>query len=180
MKGIWLWLPLAIATAIFAVFVAGLIRPADRQIVSEMVGKPLPAFTLPAFTLSGPFSGDPVFDTRTIADGTPRLVNIFASWCLPCIAEAPILLQLQQNGVDIVGVAIRERPDTLEKFLVKNGNPYSRIGYDPTSRIQLLFGSTGVPETFIVDGDGQITYQHIGVIKPHDVPVLLARLEDAK
>jgi cytochrome c biogenesis protein CcmG, thiol:disulfide interchange protein DsbE len=174
MKRLWLWLPLALVITIFTVFAAGLIKPADRSIASGMVGKPLPAFVL-----AGPFAGDPVLDTNAIADGKPRLVNIFASWCIPCVAEAPVLLQLQQQGVDIIGVAIRERPETLEKFLNENGNPYSRIGYDPTSRIQLLFGSTGVPETFVVDGKGKITHQHIGVIAPEDVSSLLAKLKDA-
>lgn len=175
MTRLWLWLPLAIVAAILLLFAAGLIQPADRRIASGLVGKPLPAFTL-----SGPFVGNPNLDTTTLADGRPKLVNIFASWCMPCIAEAPVLLQLKQEGVDIVGVAIRERPETLERFLAEHGNPYSRIGYDPTSRIQLRFGSTGVPETFIVDGRGRITYQHIGLIVPDDVPMLLARLEDAR
>lgn len=175
MKRLWLWLPLALVITIFTVFAAGLIKPADRSIASGMVGKPLPTFVL-----SGPFVGDPALNTKTLADGKPRLVNIFASWCIPCVAEAPMLLQLQQQGVDIIGVAIRERPETLAKFLDENGNPYSRIGYDPTSRIQLLFGSTGVPETFVVDGKGQITHQHIGVISPDDLSPLLAKLKDAK
>ncbi len=175
MKRIWLWLPVVIVAAILVIFAAGLIKPADRRIASGMVGKPLPVLTL-----SGPFPGDPDLDMGTVADGKPRLVNTFASWCIPCIAEAPALMQLQQKGADIIGVAVRERPETLEKFLTENGNPYSRIGYDPTSRIQLFFGSTGVPETFIVDGQGRITYQHIGVIAADDVPMLLAKLEDAK
>lgn len=175
MTRIWLWLPLSIVAAILVLFAVGLIKPADRQIASGMVGKPLPVFTL-----AGPFPGDADMDTRMLADGKPRLVNIFASWCIPCITEAPVLLQLKQNGVDIIGVAIRERPETLEKFLAQHGNPYSRIGYDPTSRIQLLFGSTGVPETFVVDDRGQIIYQHIGVVGADDIPMLLTKLADAR
>ncbi len=175
MTRIWLWLPLAIVGAILLVFAAGLIKPAERQIASGLVGKPLPVFTL-----AGPFPGNPDLDTGSVSDGKPRLVNIFASWCIPCIVEAPVLMQLKQNGVDIIGVAVRERPETLERFLAEHGNPYSRIGYDPTSRIQLVFGSTGVPETFVVGGDGRITYQHIGVVGPEDVATLLAKLDEAK
>ena len=107
-------------------------------------------------------------------------MNIWASWCLPCIAEAPHLENLKRQGADIVGVAIRDRPEDVARFLAQHGNPYSRIGRDDLSEVQLAIGSSGVPETFVIDGQGVIRYQHIGDVRASDVPVLLAELEKAR
>ena len=114
------------------------------------------------------------------ADGKPRLLNIWASWCLPCIAEAPHLESLKRQGVEIVGIAIRDRPEDVARFLARHGNPYSRIGRDDLSEVQLAIGSSGVPETFVIDGKGVIRYQHIGDVRANDVPKLLAELEAAR
>jgi cytochrome c biogenesis protein CcmG/thiol:disulfide interchange protein DsbE len=116
----------------------------------------------------------------TFADGRPRLLNIWASWCLPCIAEAPHLESLERQGAEIVGVAIRDRPEDIARFLAQHGNPYSRIGRDDLSEVQLAIGSSGVPETFVIDGEGVIRYQHIGDVRASDVPVLLEQLEQAR
>ena len=112
--------------------------------------------------------------------GKPRLLNIFASWCIPCAAEAQQLEQLRQLGVEVDGVAIRDKQDDLAVFLARNGNPYARIGADPVSKIQFDIGSSGVPESFVVDARGVIRYQHIGVIAPDQVPMILARLKEAE
>jgi cytochrome c biogenesis protein CcmG/thiol:disulfide interchange protein DsbE len=89
-------------------------------------------------------------------------------------------MQLAQRGVAVEGVAIRDARADVDGFLARWGNPYSRIGLDARSAIQFAIGSSGVPETFIVDGKGIIRYQHIGVIMPDDVPVLLQKLEEAR
>lgn len=175
MKKFWLWVPVALVAVMFAVFAAGLLSPSDRTIASGMVGRPLPEFAL-----QGGLPGDPPLLSSDMIDGKPHIINLFASWCVPCVAEVPVLLAMQKNGVEITGIAIRERPDTLGKFLGEHGNPYTKIGYDSSSRIQILFGSTGVPETYIVDGKGLIVYQHIGVIAPDDVPMLLTKMEAAR
>ena len=107
----------------------------------------------------------PRVTSQMFADGQPRLLNIWASWCLPCIAEAPHLESLKEQGADIVGVAIRDRPEDVARFLAQHGNPYSRIGRDDLSEVQLAIGSSGVPETFVIDGRGVIRYQHIGDIR---------------
>ena len=112
--------------------------------------------------------------------GQPRLLNIWASWCVPCIAEAPQLEDLKAKGVEIVGIAIRDRPEDVANFLGRYGNPYARIGADDISEVQLAIGSSGVPETFVIDAKGVIRYQHIGDIRPEHVPLLLAELEKAK
>ena len=108
--------------------------------------------------------GQPGAATAEFRDGKPRLLNVFASWCLPCVAEVPVLMRLKEQGVEVVGIAVHDTAPALDKFLAQNGNPYSRIGSDPQSRIQMALGSSGVPETFVVDGKGIIVYQHIGVV----------------
>ena len=117
--------------------------------------------------------------TADLTDGKPRLLNIWASWCVPCAAEAPQLAALQARGAEIVSVAIRDRPEDVAAFLAQYGNPYSRIGADDLSIVQLGIGSSGVPETFVVDGRGIIRYQHIGDVRASDVPMLLDKLREA-
>ena len=169
-----LWIPLLL----FAFFVglAGyqLSQPRDEFVPSTMIGKPLPEFELKAASTTR--SGTSTADFR---DGKPRLLNIWASWCLPCIAEAPHLESLRATGVEIVGVAIRDKPEDVDRFLGEHGNPYTRIGADDISAIQLEIGSSGVPETFVIDGQGIIRYQHIGDVRAENVPDLLAELEKA-
>jgi cytochrome c biogenesis protein CcmG/thiol:disulfide interchange protein DsbE len=90
------------------------------------------------------------------------------------------LLELQRKGIPIDAIAIRDRPEDVAAFLAKWGDPYQRIGSDVDSRVQLAFGSSGVPETFIVDGRGVIRYQHIGDIRPETIPEILQAYEAAK
>jgi cytochrome c biogenesis protein CcmG/thiol:disulfide interchange protein DsbE len=114
-----------------------------------------------------------------LADGKPRLLNVFASWCLPCAVEAPQLAALEAEGVEIVGVAIRDRPEDVAAFLARHGNPFARIGADDRSVVQLGIGSSGVPETFVIDGKGTIRYQHIGEIRPEHLTLLRQKLMEA-
>ena len=86
---------------------------------------------------------------------------------------------LKNRGIAIDGIAVRDRPQDLAEFLARNGDPYERIGSDPESQVQIALGSSGVPESFVVDGKGVIRYQHIGPIELTDVPLILARLERA-
>jgi cytochrome c biogenesis protein CcmG/thiol:disulfide interchange protein DsbE len=139
-----------------------------------MVGKPLPRFALEPAVAERPglASGD-------LAGGAPRLLNIFASWCIPCAIEAPQLETLRKEGVAIDGIAIRDKREDLAAFLERNGNPFARIGRDDVSTVQLALGSAGVPESFVVDGKGVIRYQHIGVIRPEDLPLIREKLRDA-
>ena len=170
-----LWVPL-FAFALFVGLAAyQLTQPKDDFVESRMVGEALPYFDLPPA-----MEGVEGVSNATFADGKPRLLNIWASWCLPCIAEAPHLESLKEQGAEIVGVAIRDRPEDIARFLARHGNPYSRIGRDDLSEIQLAIGSSGVPETFVIDGQGVIRYQHIGDIRADDVPVLLAELEKVR
>lgn len=174
MRRVLIWAPLALFALVFALVASGLIKPGDRQIRSAMVGKPVPALALPAL-----LPDRPGIDAAALR-GKPRLLNIFASWCIPCIAEAPQLMKLKAAGVEIDAIAIRDTPEAVRRFLAANGDPYARIGDDKASAAQLALGSSGVPETFVIDGAGRIVQQHVGDIREDDVPRLLAALEKAK
>lgn len=169
-----LWVPLLLFAGFLALAGIMLTRPKDAFVESRMIGKPLPYFALRSAVPDRP--GLSAADLRT---GQPRLLNIFASWCLPCIAEAPQLRQLAARGVAIDGIAIRDRPEDVAAFLARHGNPYRAIGADDLSEVQLAIGSSGVPETFVIDGAGRIAYQHIGDIRPEHIPVLLEKLQEA-
>ncbi len=167
--------PLIVVALIVIALVWRLANPPDTEVQSAMVGKPVPAFVAPA-AVPGKLS----LSSADLADGRPMLVNFFASWCVPCIGEAPVLTELKQQGVPIVGIAVRDRETDLRRFLSDHGDPFERIGADPESRTQLAFGSAGVPETFIVDGRGIIRMQHIGPVEPGDVPALVQAAKGAK
>jgi len=164
MRRLTLWLPLGIFVAIVAIVAAGLLAPADRTIHSALVGKPLPHFALAPM-----LPGKPGVSTDAFRRGRPRLLNVFASWCIPCEAEAPQLMRLKAMGVPIDAVAIHDSPFAVAEFLRRNGDPYAAVGDDPSSAVQLAIGSSGVPETFVVAGDGTILDQHIGAIRDEDV-----------
>lgn len=170
-----LWLPLAIFAGFIGLAVSGLLWPADRNVASTMIGKPLPQFELPAAV-----PGRPGLSTADFTDGKPRLLNVFASWCIPCALEAPQLSQLEAAGAEIHAVAIRDRTEDVSLFLKRYGNPFTRIGKDDVSAVQLGIGSSGVPETFVIDGSGIIRYQHIGDIRPEQVPMILEKLKEAQ
>ena len=169
-----LWLPLLAFAGFLALVAYGLRNPAPREVRSALIGKPVPEFNLPPA-----LDGQPGLARADLADGKVKLVNIFASWCVPCAVEAPQLAALKAAGVNLVGVAIRDKPADLKIFLDRNGNPFSRIAADNVSAIQFQLGSSGVPESFVVDGRGVIRYQHIGEIRADQVPLILTEIERA-
>lgn len=175
MKRWVLWAPLAVFVVFLGVAMSGLIALSSPVIESRLVGEPLPRFVLPPAV-----PNRPGLRTADLAVGEPRLLNVFASWCVPCIAEAPQLMTLKQAGVEIDAIAIRDRPEDVAAFLERWGDPYAKIGADMDSAVQLALGSSGVPETFVIDGQGVIRHQHIGDIRPEDVPAILAALEAAE
>lgn len=169
----WLvWIPLAIVLVMGAIFIWRLGHGGTELVQSRWINKPLPEFALPPATRDRPGVSSAGF-----RDGKPRLINIFASWCVPCRVEAPQLEALRARGVIIEGIAIRDRPDALAGFLAEVGNPYAGIGADDRSRVQIALGSSGVPETFLVDGNGIVRHQIQGVITDAMVPDIVAALQ---
>lgn len=175
MKRWLLWLPLCAFGVVIAVIAWGLYQPADRTVRSAMVGKPLPDFALAPL-----LPGKPGLTSADFRQGKPRLLNVFASWCVPCIAEAPQLMTLKAAGVPIDAIAIKDTAPAVTGFLRANGDPYARIGSDVHSRVQLALGSSGVPETFVIDGRGVIVAQHVGEIRADDVAVILDQVRRAR
>lgn len=166
-----LWLPFVLCLALFAAFYLGLRTPDDHIIASRVVGQPLPRFDAAPAVPDRPGTA-----SRDFADGKPRLLNIFASWCVPCAAEGPMLMRLRAQGVEIDGIAVHDTRADVARFLAEHGNPYTRLGLDEGGAAQIAFGSSGVPETFVVNGKGQIIHQHIGAVTEDDLPQLLAML----
>ena len=175
MRRLLLWLPLVFFAGLLLVVASGLFKPADRAVHSAMVGKSLPPFELP-----GIVPGKAGLSGADFATGEPRLLNVFASWCVPCITEAPVLLRLKQAGVPVEGIAVRDTAADLMQFLARNGDAYDRIGSDRESRVQLSIGGSGVPESFVIDGKGRIVMQHIGDIEAGDIPAIVAAVDKAR
>jgi cytochrome c biogenesis protein CcmG/thiol:disulfide interchange protein DsbE len=175
MRRILLFLPVTAFLVIIAVFAFRLYAPGDPIIRSRMVGKPMPAFVLKPIvpTHKG-------LSTADLRSGRPRLVNVFASWCIPCRTEAPQLEILKARGIPIDAIAIRDTAPAIAGFLETYGDPFQRIGDDPRSQVQFALGSSGVPETFVVDGKGIIRHQHIGDIRPEHVESIVMAFEAAR
>src|SRR3954471_3097445 len=152
-----------------------LIKPADPAIPSQLVER-----TLPSFALAPAVPGKTGFKSSDLATGQPRLLNIFASWCVPCVGEAPVLGELKRRGVKIDAIAVRDTPGAVRAFLDRNGDPYERLGADPRSEAQIALGSSGVPETFVIDGHGVIRRQYIGPLTSANIPGLVRELEQAR
>jgi cytochrome c biogenesis protein CcmG, thiol:disulfide interchange protein DsbE len=167
--------PLVLLLVIIAALVWRLATPADTNVHSTLEGKAVPNFSLPAIV-----PNKPPLSSADLATGQPHLVNVFASWCVPCVTEVKVLQQLQARGARVEGIAIRDRGDDLADFLARNGDPYERIGSDRQSKVQISLGSSGVPESFVVDGKGVIRYQQIGPIEQGDLPMVLSKLEQAR
>ena len=130
-----------------------------RGVPSALIDKPVPPFTL------APQAGHTNFTAAELAgQAKPVLINIFASWCLPCIAEAPQLLALQKRGVAIWGIAYKDKEADTARFLQQHGNPYARIGRDPEGKAGMEFGVYGVPETYLIDKAGIVRWRWAGAL----------------
>jgi cytochrome c biogenesis protein CcmG/thiol:disulfide interchange protein DsbE len=165
-----LLVPLAVFAVLAAIFLVRLESGVDPSTIpSALVGKPAPAFDLPA--LAG--VGVPGLK-RADLDGRVTLVNVFASWCVPCREEHPVLEALaRDNRFRIVGIDYKDRDDNARAFLGDLGNPYAAIGVDAKGRAGIDWGVYGVPETFLVGADGIIRYKFVGPLSDETVARLL-------
>ncbi|PYE89297.1 DsbE family thiol:disulfide interchange protein [Phyllobacterium leguminum] len=161
-------LPLAIFLALAAIFTVQLLSGRDESVVpSALIGKPAPIMTLPP--VDGLLKGGkpmPGLDPAAFA-GQVTLVNVWASWCVPCRVEHPLLMQLAKDErIRLVGLNYKDKPENARGFLDQLGNPFSAVGTDATGRAAIEWGVYGVPETFLVGRDGRIIYKHVGPFDP--------------
>jgi len=133
-----------------------------RILPSELIEKPFPEFSLE--NLEGTQIIEP-----NVLQGKVSLVNVFGSWCVACTTEHPQLMAQRDNpDIQLVGIDWRDTREAANRWLVRNGNPYDIVIFDPNSKLIVELGVTGAPETFIVDRDGKIRYKHVGIITPKD------------
>jgi len=169
-------LPLLLLVGLVAVFALNMDR--DPSLVrSVLINKPAPGFALPAVAGTG-VEG---FDTASL-EGEVTVVNVFASWCIPCREEHPLLERLKaETGVRIFGINQKDAPENAVAFLTELGNPYQRIGGDADNRVSIDWGVYGVPETFVVNAAGVITFKHVGPISPDSLEKeVIPAIEKAK
>jgi cytochrome c biogenesis protein CcmG/thiol:disulfide interchange protein DsbE len=167
-------LPLVVFAALALLFWFRLGDSDISRIPSALIGHAAPKTTLPA--LSGLVSdGKPVpgIDPATF-EGKVSLVNVWASWCVPCHGEAPLLTELAKDRrVQFVGINYKDAPDNARRFLGRYGNPFGAVGVDDNGRASIEWGVYGVPETFVVGRNGTIVYKLVGAITPDNVDTVL-------
>jgi len=169
-------LPLIALVALVAIFASSINRDPDL-IRSVLIDKPAPAFAMAAV----PDIGVPGFDTASLK-GEVTVVNVFASWCIPCRAEHPLLTALKDVAqVRLFGINQADAPDNAKAFLDELGNPYDAVGMDRDRRVSIDWGVYGVPETFVVNAEGVITFKHVGPLTPQSLEAdLLPAIAAAK
>jgi len=163
-------LPMLIVALLVAAFWRGLDPDRDPSALpSALVGKAAPAVDLPGLMEGAPRLDLAAFKGKLVA------INFFASWCLPCRAEHPFLKQLTAElGVPVIGIAWKDKVEASRAFLAELGDPYEATGADENGRTGIDFGITGVPETFLVDGNGIVRYRLAGPITPEGIENELA------
>ena len=167
----WLRLaPLGVFLLLAGLFVVRLFSGDPSKLPSALIGRPAPAFTLaPVEGLSG-VAG---FSDANLREGHVSVINVFASWCAPCRAEAPTLLSLAHDealkaqGVKLYGLSYKDEAANSVRFLTQEGNPFDAVGADYAGRTAIDFGVYGVPETFVVRGDGVVAYKLVGPLTPY-------------
>lgn len=138
---------------------------------SAMIDQPAPDFSLPGL---GDHPG--VAKSDLVGNG-PTLVNFFASWCVPCRVEHPMLMRLAEEGkVRLEGIAYKDKTEDTTRFLNQLGDPFKRLGVDADGRVAINFGVYGVPETYVVDRQGKIRYRQVGPLTPEDYETKIAPL----
>jgi cytochrome c biogenesis protein CcmG, thiol:disulfide interchange protein DsbE len=177
------FVPLAVFAALAALFVIRLYSGDASLLPSALIGREVPAFALP------PVEGlpdKPGFSDADLRQGKVTLVNVFASWCVPCHEEHKLIMRLSADPalsrarVRLFGLAYKDDPANIRGFLAEAGDPFAKIGADRKGRTAIDWGVYGVPETFIVKGDGTIAYRFVGPISAESYrDVILPEIEKA-
>jgi len=167
-------LPVLVFTGLAALFLIRLYAGDPQRVPSALIGRPAPQTTLPP--LPGLVrDGAPVPGLDPAAfKGKVSVVNVWASWCVPCHDEAPLLTALAKDTrLQIVGINYKDSPDNARRFLGRYGNPFSMVGVDGNGRGSIEWGVYGVPETFVVGRDGTIVYKMVGPVTPANLDSVL-------
>ncbi|MBP2300358.1 DsbE family thiol:disulfide interchange protein [Azospirillum picis] len=155
-------LPFLLFIGVGVAFYLGFERD-PRDIPSALIDKPAPVFELP------PIEGLPASAGLSSArlTGDVTLVNVFASWCIPCKAEHPVITRLsREKGVTVFGINYKDKPEDARTWLSRNGDPYAAIGADQDGRVSIDWGVYGVPESYLIDRQGRIRFKHVGPLTP--------------
>mgnify|MGYP003460887222 CR=1 FL=1 len=155
--------PVLVFMALAAVFAFGLTGD-PAKLPSALIGKQAPALAFPALEdLVVDGKAVPGIEPKNYASGVPVVVNFWASWCAPCIDEHPLIAELKiKSGVDIFGVNYKDDPAAARRFLGRFGNPFTAVGTDADGSSAIDWGVYGMPETFVINGRGDIVYKHVG------------------
>jgi cytochrome c biogenesis protein CcmG/thiol:disulfide interchange protein DsbE len=162
MRRLIFFLPLALFVVLAGYFAQSLRPGHDPQLLpSAMIDKPAPKIDLAALDGGARL-------TNQSFDGQVVLINFFASWCVPCRAEHPVLMRIdQQDKIPIVGIAYEDTPDKTKQFIGQLGDPFRIVGIDQDGRAGIDFGVYGVPETYVIDKGGRIRFKQVGPINPN-------------
>jgi DsbE subfamily thiol:disulfide oxidoreductase len=168
------FVPIAIFLVLVGFFAYRLVMidhgDAPNLIPSVMINKPVPNFTLPSL-----FDGKPQVVSEEIK-GKVTLIDVFASWCVPCRIEHPYLDEIKKAGIVLVGINYKDRPEDARRWLVQLGNPYDAIGTDRDGRVGIDFGVYGVPESYLIDKQGVIRYKQTGPLTLEDIEKVILPL----
>ena len=133
-----------------------------HDVPSQLIGRTVPPFA----GLPGLLPAEGFGSAELASPGRPVLVNFFASWCVPCVIEAPVLMVLSREGLPIWGIAYKDKPDEARGFLARYGNPYARIASDAPGRVAIDWGVYGVPESYLLDPHGVVRWRVAGPLTP--------------
>ena len=150
--------PPLIFAALAVMFYVGMNRDDPNALPSAIAGNPAPPVALTDL------GDEPAFTDETLRQPGVKLVNYWASWCAPCRAEHPNLTALAEEGIPIYGINYKDKPENALDFLAELGNPYAAMGADASGRTALDWGLYGVPETYVIDGEGKIVLRFAGPI----------------
>ncbi len=167
-------LPLAVFLGLAALFLVRLVAGDASRIPSALIGRDAPATDLPpvaGLERDGkPVPGLAAGDFK----GTVTVLNIWASWCVPCHDEAPLLVQLARDSrIRLVGINYKDQADNARRFLGRYGNPFVASGADVSGRAAIEWGVYGVPETFIIGRDGKVAYKLVGPVTPENIEQII-------
>jgi cytochrome c biogenesis protein CcmG, thiol:disulfide interchange protein DsbE len=179
----WVIVPVVVFAALLALFGFALTTGDPSKLPSALIGKPVPVTEFPP--LAGLTDGThpvPGFTSAILADGNVSVVNFWASWCVPCAEEQALLMALKEKtGVPLYGVNYKDEAGSARRFLGRYGNPFKALGTDDNGRGAIEWGVYGMPETFVVNGKGEIVFKHVGPISPESLASkLIPAIESAR